>query len=245
MSWYKKAFGEDYLKIYSHRTRSEAKRHVRFAEKALQLEHGARLLDLGGGYGRHAMEMARRGMVVTCYDLSSVLLELGTGHARRSSLNVQFIRGDMRHLPFKGVFDAVTSFFTSFGYFENDSSNERVIVEAAKILKPGGLFFLDYLNIRSTLASLKSRDSMRRQGLLVHQERSFDERSFRLEKKITVHDADSTRSYLESVRAYGIVEIGHFFSEAGLKCTAVYGDYDGSSFTAGSARLIMIGRKEE
>jgi SAM-dependent methyltransferase len=38
------------------------------------------------------------------------------------------VRGDMRHLPFTdGSFDLVTSFFTSFGYFDSDDEDVKVL----------------------------------------------------------------------------------------------------------------------
>ena len=65
----------------------------------------------------------------------------------------------------------------------------------------------------------------------------------RIEKKIFIHEPESTREYIESVRAYGVVEIGSFFAEAGLDCIAVYGSYTGESYSPKSPRLIMIGQK--
>ena len=74
MAWYKKSFGKDYLKIYSHRNREEAKRHVDFACKALNLRAGQLVLDLGCGAGRHSYELIGRHIRVTAFDLSEELL---------------------------------------------------------------------------------------------------------------------------------------------------------------------------
>ena len=52
--------------------------------------------------------------------------------------------GDMLSLPFEREFDAVYSFFTSFGYF-GDDENEQVLAGIARALKPGGRFLLDIL----------------------------------------------------------------------------------------------------
>ena len=239
MAWYKKSFGKDYLKIYSHRTREEAKRHVDFACKALNLRAGQLVLDLGCGAGRHSYELIEKNLRVAAFDLSAELLS----SVRDSEVSFYRVRGDMRYLPFTADFDAVLSFFTSFGYFDADEENEQVVKAVSLALKPGGLFFLDFFNLQYTLSTLIPEDRCQRDGIKLIQERRFDADSFRVEKITTISDARSHRQYRESVRAYGIIEIGHFLAEANMKCIAVYGDYDGRAFSPDSPRLIVIGRK--
>lgn len=52
----------------------------------------------------------------------------------------------MRDLPLTGGFDAVVNLFTSFGYFEEDEEQVKVLREIYRMLKPGGKFVIDYLN---------------------------------------------------------------------------------------------------
>ena len=244
MTWYKRSFGKDYLRIYSHRDQQEAKTHVDFATKVLNIKADQHVLDLGCGYGRHSLELAKKNIHVTGIDLSEHLLKIARENALKQKLDIHFLNNDMRDIPFTNKFDAVLSLFTSFGYFDSDEENGKVIKSAARSLKQHGLFFLDYLNIAYTLSTLVPRDSKEKDGFRLVQERSFNKQTFRIEKKISIRTEDETREYNESVRAYGIAEIGSFFGDAGLICTAVYGDYDGSAFSQNSPRLIMVGLKE-
>lgn len=241
--WYRKVFGEDYLKIYPHRNGPEASLHVDFAIEKLHLLSGQRVLDLGCGNGRHSIRLAEKGLRVVGLDLSNFLLRLAENSARTKNLPVHFIRGDMRQIPFPPVFDAVCSFFTSFGYFDAEEENSKVIQSVASTLVPGGLFFLDFFNVQYTLSHLVRQDSSEKNGIRLVQRRKFNERTFRIEKKIVIHESDRSREYRESVRAYGGAEIGSLFADAGLTCIATYGDYDGTPFNQNSPRLIMIGRK--
>lgn len=52
----------------------------------------------------------------------------------------------MRKIPFKNEFEAVISMDNSFGYFEKEKENLKVLKEVFKTLKRGGLFLLDLLN---------------------------------------------------------------------------------------------------
>ena len=244
MSWYKKSFGQDYLTIYPHRNESEAKKIIKFAAKALDLKPGQRVLDLGCGYGRNSAECAALGAKVTGLDLSAELLTLAHKKECQNGKRYTLVRGDMRFIPFKQAFDVVLSLFTSFGYFDGDAENEMVIRAVANALKPGGLFLFDYLNMMQAIPNMTIRDTQNRGNVRIVQERSYNETTNRIEKKITLHDQGETREYTESVRAYRLIDLLLFFERSGFECTALYGDYQFQPFTRTAPRLIMIGEKK-
>src|SRR4051812_6994111 len=71
---------------------------------ALGLVAGSRVLDVGCGPGRHAHELARRGIVVHGIDISSTFVGLASADAPEGAT---FQRLDARALPFDAEFDAV------------------------------------------------------------------------------------------------------------------------------------------
>jgi len=243
MGWYRKTFGHDYLKIYSSRNESEAKKIIKFAVQVLNLHAGQKVLDLACGYGRNSVECAKSRLKVFGLDLSPELLSLAQRKGSENGYKIPFVRGDMRDIPFYDKFDAVLSLFTSFGYFESDVENEKVIRAVARALKVGGLFLFDYLNIIRTLPNMTIKDTRVKDNIKVIQERFYDKETNRIEKKITIHDDGDIREYVESVRAYHLIDLLQFFENAGLNCTAVFGDYDIHPFTQHSPRLILIGEK--
>lgn len=95
--------GEAYLR-YSF-TRGTAN-EVDFLVEALDLDPGARVLDVGCGPGRHANELGRRGFEVVGVDISEAFVRA----ARRDApVGVTFERLDARSLPFEDEFDAAIS----------------------------------------------------------------------------------------------------------------------------------------
>ena len=64
----------------------------------------------------------------------------------------------MRTLPFdSATFDVVISWFTSFGYFDDDE-NRRVLDEAQRVLKPGGRLAIEINNLAELLPRLAAGD---------------------------------------------------------------------------------------
>lgn len=240
--WYERAFGSDYLKIYPHRDHKEAMQHVQFAVEKTGLIPPRWVLDIGCGFGRHGMALTRLGFHAIGLDLSMSLLKKAQKESNRLRLPEQWIRGDMRALPFQEQFDAAFNFFTSFGYFD-DLENHKVLEAIYQTLKPGGVFFFDYMNIDYVIPRLVKNDKMERQGISIYQERLYNQENHRIEKKISLRENGQWRYYFESVRAYSVDELNDLFDQVGFERIALFGSYTGQSFSANSPRLIMIGKK--
>ena len=114
---------------------------VDFLVEALALEPGQRVLDVGCGPGRHAYELARRGVRVVGVDISARFVALAAAGAPAGA---GFIRGDARALPVAGRFDAVISLcqggFGLLGGPGDDPTGDdgRVLHGMAAALVPGG-----------------------------------------------------------------------------------------------------------
>ena len=103
---------------------------------ALGWEPGTRILDVGCGPGRHAHELARRGMVVHGIDISQRFVDLAVEHAPPGAT---FERLDARALAFDGEFDAVICLCQgAFGLMTANGDDEVVLAAMARALRPGG-----------------------------------------------------------------------------------------------------------
>lgn len=242
MAWYKDWFGEDYLKVYPHRDEAEAGRQVEFIEEIIPLPPSGRILDLGCGSGRHSAELSKRGYNVTCLDLSPVLLRVAKRKSKGEKCCRQFVRADMRYVPFCKVFDAVVSFFTTFGYFDTTQENLKTLTSIESVLKPGGHFLLDYLNKPHVINNLVASDTRQGDGFKIIQKRHYNEREERVEKRITIEEDGVRREYIESVRLYTLTEMQALFSQTRLELERTFGEFDGRAFSEESPRLILVGR---
>ena len=100
-------------------------------------------LDIGCGGGFLSEEFAHLGCNVTGLDLSAASLAAAHNHARFEKLEINYLQGSASVLPFSSrSFDIVIC----CDVLEHLDSPESAVKEAARILKPGGLFLFDTIN---------------------------------------------------------------------------------------------------
>jgi SAM-dependent methyltransferase len=232
MNWYETAFRKQYLDLYYRRSDEAARGEAAFAVRAMGLGEGARVLDVACGAGRHARALGALGMRVVGADLSRDLLA--------AAADVVRVRADMRALPFRGAFEAATSFFTSFGYFD-DAGNAETMASLAATLRPRGMFLLDFMNAVAVEAHLVPESREERDGRAYHVRRRIDDG--RVLKDVVIEEEGLTLSYSESVRLYNHHELVRLLKEAGLSTVASYGAFDGRDFTTDAPRCILVARK--
>ena len=226
---------------YARRTDGE----VDFIERALGLTEPCDLLDLCCGPGRHSVRLAKRGHRVTGVDISAYNLEKAAERATEFGVDVTWREGDMRDTGLaESSQDAVINMFTAFGFFD-DAENQRVLEEVARVLRPGGRFFIDLVNRDSLMRRHQPRMwSDRHNGAVLLQEHAFDSATGCQTTHWTVVKADGERiSQSFTVRMYTLQEMEVRMAQAGLEVEEAWGGLDGAELTMDSHRLVIRARK--
>jgi len=145
--WYEELF-RDYGEKYDNESFAQGTiGECDFIEKEIGGDKKAKILDIGCGTGRHALELARRGYDIVGIDLSASLLNKAKAKASAESLHVDFRRCDARKLPFAAEFDLVIMLCEgAFPLMETDAMNFQILEGAAKALKPKGKLIFTTLN---------------------------------------------------------------------------------------------------
>jgi SAM-dependent methyltransferase len=221
--------------VTDEQTRAEAD----WIQHALRLDGPGRLLDVPCGEGRLARALAERGHWVTGLDQADDFVREARSRADVAGPLPSFVRGDMRRLPWRGTFDGVICFGSSWGYFD-DAGNQAFLESAAAALRPGGRFLLETNKVLEALLPRLvpvARPSVA--GVPVRIESRFDPPSGVLRADYTFElDGRVERKTLVN-RVYGCHELCERLRAAGLAPVLLHGDPDGRAFQVGSPRLLL------
>jgi len=220
-------------------TPEQSAREADFLASRLELEPGLTVLDVPCGNGRHAIELARRGIRMTGVDISVGFLD----EARRNAPEIEWIQSDMRKLPWRCRFDAAYCWGNSFGYFDHDSC-QRFLEAIASVLKPGGQFILESGAVsESLLPVLQPERKLRIGDLDFHSRNTYDAAEGRMDITYTF-----TRGQQREVKpihqwVHSAAEIRRMLCRAGLEPLTAFGNMEGAAYTLGSPRFIALARR--
>lgn len=147
MKWYEELF-KDYTEKYDQESFTQGTvGECDFVEKEIAGDRKKRILDIGCGTGRHAIELTRRGYSVTGVDLSESQLRRAGEKAAALGLTLDLRRHDARELPFAGEFHlAIMLCEGAFPLMETDEMNFQIRQVAVRALNPGGKLIFTTLN---------------------------------------------------------------------------------------------------
>jgi SAM-dependent methyltransferase len=234
-------FGDDYLYFYEPRLAEVSDSDTELIWRLLELEPGLEVLDLACGHGRIANRLAARGARVTGLDATPAFLERARRDAAELGVEVEYVEGDMRSLPWDGRFDRILCWFTSYGYF-GDDDNRAVLREAHRALRPDGALLIENNNLASLLPRWLPAIVEERDGNFSIDRGSFDPVSSRgITERVIVRDGEARR-FSFSLRMFIGAELRDWLLQAGFSTVELYGE-DGEPLTAESRRMITIARR--
>jgi 2-polyprenyl-3-methyl-5-hydroxy-6-metoxy-1,4-benzoquinol methylase len=138
--WYEELF-ENYAVKYDNESFTQGTvGECDFIENEIKFNKLTRILDIGCGTGRHAIELSKRGYIVTGIDLSEAQLKQARFKASRQNLKIDFQKQDARGINFSKEFDLVIMLCEgAFPLMETDEMNFKILHNASNALKPKGL----------------------------------------------------------------------------------------------------------
>jgi len=204
----------------------------------LALEPGAAVLDLACGHGRISNRLAQRGADVTGLDVTPLFLDRARADAAARGVTVDYVEGDMRTLPWSERFDAVVSWFTAYGYFD-DEQNHRVLDQVHAALRPGGRFLVE-LNHKDGLLPVWSDAGVARAGdALMIDERQWDPLTSRSNTWRTIVRGGTVRRAFFFTRLFSFTELRDWLHQAGFSRVEGFAG-DGSPLTREARRMIVV-----
>jgi SAM-dependent methyltransferase len=208
-----------------------------------QAKPGDSVLDLCCGPGRHALELARRGFLVTGVDRTKRYLEEARRRVKMEGLYVKFIQKDMRDFRQPRAFDAAINLFTSFGFFEDQKDDRKVIQNIWASLKDGGTLVMDLIGKEIMARIFQERDWQEIDGGIMLEERKVSQDWGWVENRWILLKDGKVREFKFSLRPYSAVELTGMLADCGFSKTEVYGSLAGTPYDHQAKRLVVVAHK--
>jgi len=249
--WYEELF-TDYAEKYDQEIFTQGTvAEVDFIESEIGYNRSLKILDIGCGTGRHAIELARRGYSVIGLDLSDSQLARARTKAAEAGVKVTFLKGDARDFQFEEPFDvAIMLCEGAFSLMETDAMNFQILANAGQALKPGGTFIFSCLNalfpLYHSVQNVINENSVNELASVTD---NFDLMTFRNLSTITLADDHGIEKTLNcNERYYAPVEITWLLRSLKFSTIDIFGcapgDYQrGRKVTANDLEILVVAKK--
>lgn len=237
LEWFESWFNTIYYHIlYQDRNAQEAELFAKNLVSKLNIEASSEILDLACGKGRHAIILNKLGFKVTGVDLSSNSIAKAK-KSQNSTLN--FFVHDMRDVIPNVKFDFIVNLFTSFGYFDHQDDNLKVLKSMHKMLAPGGKVVIDFFNLQRVIGEMKAEELKSIDGIDFHISKKFDGQH--IYKTISFEAEGKNHSYVEKVQGLSEADFRNLLFQADFELLEIYGDLNFNPFDAeNSERIILV-----
>jgi arsenite methyltransferase len=191
-----------------------------------QLNPGETVLDLGSGGGIDVLLSAKRvGPTGKAYglDMTDEMLALANENKKKAGAeNVQFLRGEIEHIPLPDNFVDVV---ISNCVINLSADKAQVLREAFRVLKPGGRFAVSDVVTRGEILPEIRKNVLLWVGCVAG---ALDENDYRGK----LQSAGFEQVHVEPTRVYRVEEAREFLSGQGLDVDAIAPEVDGKFMSA-------------
>ena len=198
-----------------------------FIEQEIGRDKSIKIIDIGCGTGRHAIELTKRGYNVTGVDLSEDQIKRAREKAQEAGVTIDFQIQDARNLPFDDEFDlAIMLCEGGFSLMETDEMNFEILKNATKALKDNGKLIFTTLNgLFPLFHSVKEfYESAAKEGNAKCKGCSFDLMTFRDHNTVVFEDDLGNKKELKcNERYYVPSEITWLLKSLGFNKIDIFG----------------------
>ncbi len=249
-------FYDEYAWAYDLIITQPVSRQCDFIEDVLSrrgIVNGARVLDAGCGVGNHALELARRGYLVSGIDLSPQFIMEAQRRVTDAALPVSFSVGDIFELSAASPYDASLCRGVLNDLLD-DVSRRDVFRSFAGVLRSQGVLMLDVREwnatvLRKTQEPVFEKVAETRLGKLTFRSVTRLEHQTRrllVSEQHTLRNqgVETISTYDFSMRCWTREELDKYLTEAGFETIEYFGAYEKNGVSASASdRLVSVASK--
>ncbi len=198
------------------------------------------ILDLACGKGRHSIFLNSLGYRVTGMDLSPQSIAYA---GKWANDKLDFEEHDMREALAPSKYDVILNLFTSFGYFEDEKDNERVVQAMYTGLKQEGIVIIDFMNSVKVLVNLVEAEEKVVDDIVFKITRELKNRF--IVKTISFEDEGRQYQFTEKVKPLDKATFLQYFDKTGFEVSHIWGDYNLNDYDEDHSDRLIIKLKKK
>jgi SAM-dependent methyltransferase len=216
-----------------------------FIEETGVLSGGQIVLDIMCGYGRHSLELARRGYQVTAIDNAATYIEEIRLAAASGNLPIQTLAESVLTVDFGGPYDAAICMGNSFAFFSEGEADALLQKIAASLKEGGKLIINSWMIAEIAIRHFKEREWHTMSGHKYGIENRFLFHPTRIESLHTVIPVSGAVEEIKGVDyIFTIAELQRMLQKAGFMLEEVYSTPRKKKFVLGDGRAYIVATRQ-
>ena len=218
---------------------------INFLTSQLRLPAGSHWLDVGCGFGRHAIELARRNFIVTGIDPAAAMIDAARSKAKQASLDTPptFLQQHAESFTSAQRFSAAICLFTSLGQISDQGENSGLIQAVYDVLEPEGYFVVEAPQRTTTVAQLRPNDKFGVGERYTAVTRQYNMHDQTVTEQFELVAPEGNRAYTLQYRLFSAEELRDLMTTAGFTIVGQYADFQGAPFQPSDPFMLMVGQK--
>lgn len=214
----------------------------------LGAKQGSHILDWCGGWGRISLELLRLGYSVTLLDFCQPFVCQAIAQAQLEGLPLKTVVSDFRETPWDIKADFAINIFTAGLGHLGKEEDIKALRSLHTALKPGASFLIDTMSFswiaRNFLERGWQESGDGRYRLL--ERRSFDFLTNTIQSTCIYEDREERKEEKveTALHLYTPAELTEVLWTAGFSPIKLFGGLDGSDFSFGSKRIVLISQRQ-
>lgn len=212
-----------------------------FIEDVASLQKNDSVLDLMCGYGRHSLELARRGYTVTAIDNLTDYVDEINNTAISEKLPVKAVVAGALQAPIEHTYKAAICMGNSFAFFDRNDAC-ALLQKIASHLSPGGIFLINtWMIAEIAIKHFQEREWYYVEDYKYLLDYQFHFQPSRIESEHTLIAPDGSVEVIQGVDyIFTLQELAAMCSEAGLQLEHVYSTPRKRSFKMGDNKAYIV-----
>jgi SAM-dependent methyltransferase len=217
---------------------------VDFIEEAGGLEQGNHVLDLMCGYGRHTLELARRGYHVTAIDNSPEYVTEVSTRSSEEHLPVNTYCSSAVQMKLEGSFDMAICMGNSFAFFREEEA-ATILRNLSSQLRSGGKFLINtWMIAEIAIRHFKEKDWFYLDEYTYLTDNTFQFHPTRIETDHILVQKNGPMHTIKGVDyIFTIAELSSLFERTDFRLVDIYSTPRKKKFRLGDTKAYIVAEK--